>query len=64
MFITATVLSAALVVDNILNGLARPFFGWISDFIGRENTMAIVFTLGGWPIGASANWDTRPTCSF
>jgi MFS transporter, OFA family, oxalate/formate antiporter len=47
LFITTTVLSAALVVDNILNGLARPFFGWISDFIGRENTMAIVFTLGG-----------------
>jgi len=54
MFITATVLSAALVVDNILNGLARPFFGWISDIIGRENTMAIVFTLGAvayWGLG-------------
>jgi OFA family oxalate/formate antiporter-like MFS transporter len=54
MFITATTLSAALVVDNIFNGLARPFFGWISDFIGRENTMAIVFTLGGlayWGLG-------------
>jgi len=54
LFITATTLSAALVVDNILNGLARPFFGWISDFIGRENTMAIVFTLGGlayWALG-------------
>jgi OFA family oxalate/formate antiporter-like MFS transporter len=54
LFITATVLSAALVVDNILNGLARPFFGWISDFIGRENTMAIVFTLGAvayWGLG-------------
>jgi OFA family oxalate/formate antiporter-like MFS transporter len=47
LFITATVLSAALVIDNILNGLARPFFGWASDFIGRENTMAIVFTIGG-----------------
>jgi MFS transporter, OFA family, oxalate/formate antiporter len=54
MFITATVLSAALVIDNILNGLARPFFGWISDVIGRENTMAIVFALGGlayWGLG-------------
>ena len=54
MFITATVLSAALVVDNILNGLARPFFGWISDIIGRENTMAIVFLLAGlayWGLG-------------
>jgi MFS transporter, OFA family, oxalate/formate antiporter len=54
LFITATTLSAALVVDNILNGLARPFFGWISDIIGRENTMAIVFALGAvayWGLG-------------
>src|SRR5215475_3904797 len=46
LFITATTLSSALVFDNVLNGLARPFFGWISDVIGRENTMALVFTLG------------------
>ena len=44
--ITASTLSSALVIDNVLNGLARPFFGWISDIIGRENTMAIIFTLG------------------
>jgi MFS transporter, OFA family, oxalate/formate antiporter len=55
VFVTATTLSAALVIDNILNGLARPFFGWISDLIGRENTMGIVFTLGAiayWSLGA------------
>ena len=55
LFITATTLSAALVIDSILNGLARPFFGWISDIIGRENTMAIVFSLGAlayWGLGA------------
>jgi MFS transporter, OFA family, oxalate/formate antiporter len=55
LFITATTLSAALVIDNILNGLARPFFGWISDIIGREITMAIVFALGAaayWGLGA------------
>ena len=54
MFITASTLSAALVIDNIFNGLARPFFGWISDIIGRENTMAIVFSLAGlayWGLG-------------
>ena len=44
--ITGTTLSIALVVDNLLNGLARPFFGWVSDNIGREVTMSIVFTLG------------------
>jgi OFA family oxalate/formate antiporter-like MFS transporter len=54
LFVVATTLSAALVVDNILNGLARPFFGWVSDHIGRENTMAIVFTCGAasyWALG-------------
>jgi MFS transporter, OFA family, oxalate/formate antiporter len=42
----ATALSVALVVDNVMNGLARPFFGAISDRIGREYTMAVAFTLG------------------
>lgn len=43
----ASVLSVALVFDSIMNGLARPFFGWVSDRIGREPTMAIAFSLGG-----------------
>jgi OFA family oxalate/formate antiporter-like MFS transporter len=43
----ASVLAVALVVDNIANGGARPFFGWLSDRIGRENTMVIAFSLGG-----------------
>jgi MFS transporter, OFA family, oxalate/formate antiporter len=42
----ATTLSVALVVDSVMNGLARPFFGWVSDHIGREYTMALAFTLG------------------
>jgi MFS transporter, OFA family, oxalate/formate antiporter len=42
----ANTLSVALVADNILNGLARPFFGGLSDRIGREATMALAFTLG------------------
>jgi OFA family oxalate/formate antiporter-like MFS transporter len=29
----------------VLNGLTRPFFGWVSDIIGRENTMFIAFAL-------------------
>jgi len=44
--ITATTLTFALTVDNVLNGLARPFFGWVSDMIGREVTMFMVFMLG------------------
>jgi OFA family oxalate/formate antiporter-like MFS transporter len=36
-------LPLALTFDRITNGLTRPFFGWVSDHIGRENTMAIAF---------------------
>jgi MFS family permease len=36
-------LPLALTVDRITNGLTRPFFGWVSDHIGRENTMTIAF---------------------
>ena len=43
----ASTLGIALVVDNIMNGTARPFFGWLSDQIGREPTMVIAFSLGG-----------------
>jgi OFA family oxalate/formate antiporter-like MFS transporter len=41
-----TVLAVALVVANVMNGGARPFFGWVSDQIGHTVTMAIAFGLG------------------
>jgi len=41
--ITLPALTFALTIDRVLNGLTRPFFGWVSDFIGRENTMFIAF---------------------
>lgn len=43
----ASTLTVALIFDNVMNGSARPFFGWVSDMIGREFTMAIAFGLGG-----------------
>jgi len=52
----ATALSVALIVDNICNGAARPLFGWVSDHIGREYTMAIAFGLGAiayWLLGSA-----------
>ena len=58
LFVTSTVLVLAGIVDNILNGLARPTFGWVSDHIGRENTMAIVFMCGAgayWGLGTFGN---------
>jgi len=50
--LTMPALSFALSVGLVLNGLSRPFFGWVSDRIGRENTMFIAFLLEG--IGISA----------
>jgi len=41
----AAALPLALTVDRITNGLTRPFFGFLSDRIGRENTMGLAFLL-------------------
>ncbi len=38
-------LPLALTIDRFTNGLTRPFFGYVSDRIGRENTMFIAFSL-------------------
>lgn len=38
-------LTFALAIDRVLNGLTRPFFGWVSDQIGREQTMFVAFAL-------------------
>jgi oxalate/formate antiporter len=40
-------LPLALSIDRITNGLTRPFFGWVSDRIGRENTMLLAFATEG-----------------
>jgi MFS family permease len=38
-------LPLALTIDRLMNGFTRPFFGWVSDRIGRENTMGLAFLL-------------------
>jgi MFS transporter, OFA family, oxalate/formate antiporter len=40
-------LPLALTIDRFTNGLTRPLFGWVSDRIGRENTMCFAFGLEG-----------------
>ena len=53
--ITLPALTFALSIDRVLNGVTRPFFGWVSDHIGRENTMFIAFGLeavGIWALSA------------
>jgi len=55
ILVGVSTLTLALLVDNVANGAARPLFGWVSDNIGRENTMAIAFGLGGvsyWLLGS------------
>lgn len=45
LFAGFTVLTFALSLNQVLNGSARPLFGWVSDRIGRYDTMAIVFVM-------------------
>src|SRR5271165_353310 len=40
-----TALVLAITVDRLLNGFTRPFWGWVSDHIGRENAIFIAFIL-------------------
>jgi len=58
--ITLPALTFALSLDRILNALTRPFFGWVSDHIGRENTMFIAFGLEGIGIFALAKFGSDP----
>jgi MFS transporter, OFA family, oxalate/formate antiporter len=59
LFVMAA-LPFALLLDRIMNGVSRPLFGWISDHIGRENTMFIAFTMEGIGIIALAYFGTNP----
>jgi MFS transporter, OFA family, oxalate/formate antiporter len=43
--LTLPALTFALTIDRAMNGLTRPFLGWVSDDIDRENTMFIAFSL-------------------
>ena len=45
--LTLPALTFAITLDRVMNGLTRPFCGWISDHIGRENTLFIAFLLEG-----------------
>ena len=45
--LTLLALPFALSMNRVLNGISRPFFGWVSDHLGRENTMFVAFTIEG-----------------
>jgi OFA family oxalate/formate antiporter-like MFS transporter len=50
----------ALALNRIFDGVGRPFFGWLSDRIGREYTMALAFTLGAAALFTLSQSGTRP----
>ena len=43
--LTLPALTFALAIDRVFSGLTRPFFGWVSDRIGREHAMGIAFAI-------------------
>jgi OFA family oxalate/formate antiporter-like MFS transporter len=45
--VTLLALPFALSMNRVFNGISRPFFGWMSDRIGRERTLFIAFIIEG-----------------
>ncbi|MEE7447748.1 oxalate/formate MFS antiporter [Methylobacterium radiotolerans] len=58
--ITLPALTFAATLDRVLNGVTRPFFGWVSDHIGRENTMFLSFAIEGLGIYALSQFGQNP----
>ncbi len=58
--LTLPALTFALTIDRVLNGICRPFFGWVSDHVGRENTMFIAFFVEGLGIYALLYFADNP----
>jgi OFA family oxalate/formate antiporter-like MFS transporter len=58
--LTLPALTFALTIDRVLNGVCRPLFGWVSDHIGRENTMFIAYFIEGVGIYALLYFASNP----
>ena len=50
----------ALSLNRIFDGVGRPFFGWLSDQIGREYTMALAFVIGAGALYILSQSGTNP----
>jgi MFS transporter, OFA family, oxalate/formate antiporter len=53
-------LTLAIEIDRILNGLTRPFWGWVSDHVGRENAIFVSFVLEAIAVFALLQLISRP----
>jgi OFA family oxalate/formate antiporter-like MFS transporter len=58
--VTAAALPFALSLERLMNGISRPFFGWLSDHLGRENTLGMALVLEGMAILFFINFVHQP----
>jgi OFA family oxalate/formate antiporter-like MFS transporter len=57
---TIPALTFALSLNNLMNGVGRPLFGWVSDLIGRESTLFLTFLAEGFAVLALAEYGRNP----
>jgi OFA family oxalate/formate antiporter-like MFS transporter len=57
---TIPALTFALSLNNLMNGIGRPVFGWLSDHIGRESTLFFTFLAEGFAVLALARYGSNP----
>jgi len=57
---SAPVLALAVSLDNFANGITRPVCGFLSDILGRENMMLLVFSLESLALFAVAAFGHNP----
>jgi MFS transporter, OFA family, oxalate/formate antiporter len=62
--ITAGVMAIAVSIQNLCNGGCRPFWGFVSDKIGRYRTMSIVFGINAAVLYAFPSVAALSTAAF
>jgi len=60
LWFTIPALTFALSLNNLMNGIGRPLFGWISDLIGRESMLFLTFLAEGFAVLALARYGSNP----
>jgi OFA family oxalate/formate antiporter-like MFS transporter len=60
LWFTFPALTFALSLNNLMNGIGRPLFGWISDSIGRESMLFLTFLAEGFAVLALARYGSNP----
>jgi len=58
--VTLPLLTMAMSIDNVFNGATRPICGYISDRLGRENVMFVVFMCEGFSLLGLMYWGRDP----